>query len=185
MAAPTPVPAPDNGSRSVNISTAPRPMAPNAEKDGGGRANAAGCRLEGRRTGACLHGRKIASGPLILDGEHGQRQRYYYQARPGCHQEHHADGEDHRAYHGDRDPAEQPNWVLHLCKHAQHTAGATAGHGFRTGAAGTLNIQWGAVSVSPSPASARPWRPGRRAPAPRRLPAGTPRQAGSARPRAR
>ena len=31
----------------------------------------------------------------------------------------------------DRDPAEQPNRVLHLCKHAQHTAGAITGHGFR------------------------------------------------------
>jgi phage terminase large subunit GpA-like protein len=101
----------------------------NTEKDGGGRGHAAGRRLQGRRTGVFLHGSKIASGPLILDGEHGQRQRYYYQARPGCDQEHRADGEDHRAYHGDRDPAEQPNRVLHLGKHAQHTAGATTSTG--------------------------------------------------------
>src|SRR5262249_4981038 len=64
---------------------------------------------------------KIASGPFILNGEHGQRQRYYDQARPGCDQEHHADGENHRADHGDRDPAEQPNRVLHIYKHAQPT----------------------------------------------------------------
>ena len=29
----------------------------NAEKDGEGRGNAAGCRLEGRRTGTCLYGK--------------------------------------------------------------------------------------------------------------------------------
>jgi hypothetical protein len=60
----------------------------------------------------------MASGPSVLDGEHGQRQRYHQQARPGRHQEHHTDGEDHRACDGDRDPAEQPDQVLHVCKHA-------------------------------------------------------------------
>ena len=86
----------------------------NAEKDGGGGGNAAGCRLESRRPGTGLHGDKVAPGPLVLDGEHGQRQGYHYQARPGRYQEHHTDGEDHRANDGDRDPAEQPNQVLHV-----------------------------------------------------------------------
>jgi hypothetical protein len=90
----------------------------NAEKDGGGGGNTAGRRLEGGRTGVCLHGSKMASGPLVLDGEHGQRQRYDQQAGPGRHQEDHADGEDHGAHDGDRDPAEQPNQVLHVCQHA-------------------------------------------------------------------
>jgi hypothetical protein len=60
----------------------------------------------------------MAPGPLVLDGEHAQRQRYDHQARPGGHQQHHANGEDHRAHDGNRNPAQQPNQVLHACKNA-------------------------------------------------------------------
>ena len=44
-----------------------------------------------------------------------------------------ADGKDHRAHHSDRDPAEQPNRIFHLCKHSQRTADAIAGHGCKRG----------------------------------------------------
>ena len=64
--------------------------------------------------------------------EHGQRQRYYQQARPGCHQEHQADGEDNGAHNTDRDPAQQPDRVLHLANHAQPSPSATAGRRART-----------------------------------------------------
>jgi D-alanyl-D-alanine carboxypeptidase (penicillin-binding protein 5/6) len=75
--------------------------------------------------------------------------------------------------------------ILPNALQAGHNLVLALDRAFGSGAAGTPNIQWGAVGVSPSPASVRPWRPGRRALVPRRLPAGTPRQAGNARPRAR
>ena len=53
-------------------------------------------------------------------------------ARPGRHQEHHADGDDHRARDGDRDPAEQPHQVLHLSSRPAHRRRS----GLRAGAAG-------------------------------------------------
>jgi hypothetical protein len=49
----------------------------------------------------------MASGPFVFDGEHDQREEYHEQAGSGCHQEHHADGEDHGAHDSDGDPAEQ------------------------------------------------------------------------------
>lgn len=89
-----------------------------AEQDRAGRGDATGCRFERRRTGACLHGCEIASGPSVFDGEDGQRERYDQQARPGRYQEDRPDSEDHYSGDGDRDPAEQPYPVLHLSKHA-------------------------------------------------------------------
>ena len=106
-ATPTPVPTPDNGSRSVNTRTTPRPMAPTPKRTAEAVATRLAAALRAAERARACTGSKIASGPLVLDGEHGQRQRNYHQARSGCHQEHQADGEDHRAYHGDRDPAEQ------------------------------------------------------------------------------
>jgi len=98
-----------------------------AEKDGGGRRTAACRRLVGRRTCAFPYGNETASGPPILDGEHGQRQSYHQKARSGRHQEHDSDGEDHCTCDRDRDPAKQPNHVLHSYKHATR-ARSRGGH---------------------------------------------------------
>jgi hypothetical protein len=66
----------------------------------------------------------MAPGPSVLDGEHGQRQRYHHQARPGCYQEHQTDGKDHRARDGDRNPAQQPDQIVHTCQHASTVTAA-------------------------------------------------------------
>jgi hypothetical protein len=58
----------------------------------------------------------VAPGPFVLDGEHRQRESNHQKAGPGCHQQHHANSQDHHAHHGDGDPAEQPDQVVHIRK---------------------------------------------------------------------
>lgn len=102
----------------MKISTAPRPMAPTPKRT----AEAVATRLAAavwaaeRARARMADRRRLAHS--YSTAKHGQRESYHYKARPRCHEQHHADGEDHRARDGDRDPAEQPNQVLHIRKHA-------------------------------------------------------------------
>ena len=118
MATLTPVVTPENGRRSVSTSTAPRPTAPTPKST----AEAVATRLAAvlraaERARACTAARWRLAHRYSMANT-GQRERYDQQARPGRHQKHHADGEDYYACDGDRDPAEQPDQVLHVCKHA-------------------------------------------------------------------
>lgn len=87
----------------------PKAHGANAEKDGGGRRDATGGRLVGRRPRPCPYGSEMASGPFVLGGEYDQGEKYHEKARSGCRQEYHANGEDHGAHDGDGDPAEKPD----------------------------------------------------------------------------
>ena len=117
-----PVHTPDRGSRSVKISTAPRPMAPMPNRTAEAVATRLAAALSAAERARARTVDQTAPGPLVFDGEHDQRQQDHEQAGSGRHQQHHADGEDDGAHDGEGDAAEQSDQV-HCASHARARPG--------------------------------------------------------------